>query len=157
MSSLKREMILDGMTAPQAFIYEMTKAILAVINGQHPDQLEAWRSRGYVVDLEDGVFFLDKDAVILIRNRFYNGRHDDRLLKPSTICKTAERAGMFASDKFGSFQPWSRPSDSSPVIPSQFRMVCSSKALSEKNPHAIFRSPDHEHKPLDLEAIFGEI
>lgn len=92
-----------------------------------------------------GVILLDSDLVRLIRDQLHDGRHSDRLEKPGTLRKVAKMRGWHVSDGRAALERWGTKGSSA-------RLLCSSKALAEKQPSELAESM----RPLDVTKLAQE-
>lgn len=82
-TSMKKEMVMDSLSAGQAIVAEaVDKAKLAMEEKRLPL----------------GSFLLDRQLVELIRNKLYEGRHNDKLERPMTVRAVAKACGALIGD-----------------------------------------------------------
>lgn len=145
-SALKMEVIDDGMSAPATFVTDVVRGIIEVIEGQGDDARairEKWRQDGFMVIEGEGIFFLDTAMQDLVMNKFYQGRRDEKLLKPATIRKIAERCGLHVGrERVGTFKPWG-------LTWSGARIVATDPVVATKTAAEIW-TDNHHQRPLNL-------
>jgi hypothetical protein len=155
MTEFKSDIIQESMSEQVRHVVEIVHMVLSILKeADFKEKRDSWKEKGWIT--EDGhAFFLDVDLQRLIMNRFYGGRRDERLSKLKTLRKAAIAAGMFASDRHpGAYKGWATSNLDQlnrVEVPANFVMLCSHPDLARKKPKDIIQ------KPLDLEAIFGEI
>lgn len=120
-TQLKRDMITAGYSPGQMLVQEMFQRIIDKM-GDQP----------WVV--------LDTQMVEFIKQRLYDGRHSDRLERPMTIRRVAERMGLHTGKKNEGCQAWG-------IVKSQAIVISNSQDKASLTPK---RLSDQGFTPLKL-------
>ena len=107
-SLAKQEMIEEGMSPGERLVADTLDCIREQANGAD-------------------VIILDTDLVQLIKDRVHDGRHSDKLEKPSTIRKVAKSRNWFINPVRVKVKDWG-------VFGGGPRLICSSAELTQKTP-----------------------
>lgn len=107
-SSLKREIVEDGMSQGMRTVSTVLDRIRSVLSSDEEDDVkmrERWERDGMMVR-EEGptvmrgrVILLDVDLVSFINDTVYSGRQSDRMEKPLTMRKLAKEQGWHVGDQ----------------------------------------------------------
>ena len=141
-TSVKQEVVEEGKSASEKYLIDVLKNIKYIL-GEEDEHAKKkkneWREKGYLINDEEGVFTLDTELQEVLKHKFYNGHHDERLLKLITIRKNAKEVGMFSSkDQIKVKREWNTTS-----------LLVHSKIIStSKNMAEITKSTDMKQKPL---------
>ena len=104
-SSIKNEMIEEGLSPGLSYVSNVLDMVKEVMNGTH-----------YAI--------ADVDLVKLISIKLYEGKNTDKLERPLTVRKLAKQKGLYITEKRFAYQKWG-------TLTTNPRLICSSKALAE--------------------------
>lgn len=86
-SSMKQEVIEEGLSPGLTLVANTLDMVKEEVNGHD-------------------VFMKANDFMTLIKDELYEGRHHDRLERPSTICKLAKSMGFYISENRAAVKEW---------------------------------------------------
>lgn len=126
-SQLKREIIEEGMSPGQLLVAQVLDVIKQEMNGTP-------------------IFILDTDLVSLIKDHLHEGRHSDRLEKPSTIRKVARSRGWFIGETRAYIDAWG-------TIGVGPRLLCSDLETAKKLPGSLAKEG---RKPFNVDEFYSK-
>jgi hypothetical protein len=127
-SAMKEEVIDEGLSPGQTLVVDALKCLKNEMNGH-------------------AVFFTDSDCIKLIHEQIYEGRHSDRLEKPSTIRKLARAKGWHINPKRAYVKEWN-------TLAHGPRLICSSPEDAGTAPGDLFLQG---RNPIKLTDFYNKV
>lgn len=122
-SSVKKEVIEEGLSEGQKIVANVLDRIREENTGKD-------------------LIVVDNDLVQLIKDKLYEGRHNDRLEKPATVRKIAKMRGWFICEQQTRVRSWG--------MENHGKLICSSRALAAKRPGELVEQGVERIDPRNL-------
>jgi hypothetical protein len=128
-SKLKKEIIEEGFSQGMGVAADLLDTLKSALDGTDLDLRK--KLEGYGQLRGDEMVISDRDLVEFIKNKLYDGRHNDRLERPLTIRKVAKTKGWHISETKVHHSESLRRIQKS-------RLICSTKDLSQRRSVELF-------------------